>query len=183
MKNLFGIIFFIAMVILNIILENQKNARLEREANESDDQKIPPSGHGGFPKKAPYPARPLERPVQTNSTTDPDTVSLQDLMQEFFQREAEASSKTDYTPEENPASPPAAELTAKPTALPVAMPLAAETPVAPTIPIEPPVDPQPLLPASSPIRKRQAIAITRARQGLRQAVIMAEVLGKPKALR
>ncbi len=157
MKNLFGIIFFIAMVILNIILENQKNARLEREASESDDQKIPPPGHGGFPQKDSPPARSLERPVQTPSTTDPDTVSLQDLMQEFFQREAETSSKTDYTPEEKPATLPAAELAAKPAALPVAIPLAAETPVASTAPSEPAAEPQPLLPASSPIRKRRLL--------------------------
>lgn len=179
MKSWFGIIVFLAMVILNIVLENQKKARLEREEGESDDQKLPPPGPGGFPKKDTRSAHTLDRPAPEPPATSPENASLQDLMQEIFQREDETAPKPPPTLEENTAFPTAAEPAAKAVALPVPMPLAAETPATP---VKPPSGPQSSPPACSPVRQHQAVAIPRGRQGLRQAIVMAEVLGKPKAL-
>ena len=161
MKNWLGIIIFLSIVIVNVILENQKKARLAREEDELDS-KPPPPRKSGYQNKTILMPPTAENPAKPDSNEEKD--SLQELMQAFFQRDTENQPEI-IEPRQKMAQQPIAKPIAQPIAKPITKLVTKKALPAPAIVNQ----------------KLSAFVIPRERQDLRQAVIMAEVLGKPKA--
>ena len=196
MKNWLGIVVFLAMVIVNIILEQQKKVRLDQEEGDSEKQKLPPPSQPGYPKQSSSPVPPAKSLQETAPSGKTD--SLQDLLQELFQRNSANLPEGDENVAEilpaqtAPVSsaPVAADQISPPkSALATVLPViraVAESKSSSASPTQPAVPPAPPAPPAirTPVQKAPAIRgsiIARNRSGLRQAVVMAEVLGKPKA--
>jgi hypothetical protein len=167
MKDWTGILVFIAIAIANILFEQQ--AQRKKRASSSPPASVPPKSR---PKQAE-----VERASETHSSPPPKhEPTLQEVLQSLFEnRNLEPRVET---------PPPVPKKTETP---PAPAPILAKkhVPKPPAPPASPPAPPLPK-PLEGATRKPASAWLAKAdfhsRTSLRRAVVMAEVLGKPRGL-
>lgn len=170
MKDWFGILIFVAIAIANIMLEQKRQKKKKAARTASPASIIPPSR-----KRAPVKPRiqqDNDQPVEKEPT-------LQEALQSLFE-----NSRMEPRKEVPPPLPGQSDAEApKPLTRVVAPPAKPVLPVSPT-PVPPPPAAQPILPPASEKRSAQWLSMSdfRTRASLRRAVIMSEVLAKPRGL-
>ena len=164
MKDWFGILIFVAIAVANIMLE-QKQQKKKKAAQR--------------PATPAAPAPPVRKrvPVQRRTEVQPSRPAapeptLQEALQSLFE-----NSRLEPQVETPPPLP-------LETSKPVARVVGAATPPSPPVPAQPPQPPEPPMPSAPKAQTPCLLSKSdfRNRASLRRAVIMSEILAKPKSL-